>query len=715
MTPAVQLSIADINDQSQLTAEVRMEVWERERICLMISKAKNQAAGIREAVASGYKAGTVKRWAQRWELDGWRGLVNRAKLTRSAARLDIGDVFKSYCERNQRSSAQAHRDMLRDFKADAQFPDVGDWRAVFAAENPDEPVPLHYPADWCPRGWSYDNLMFCAGLSRYEIKATRVGRGAAREFLPSVLSTRIGLPVGAIYMFDDMWHDAKVNFGGNTKAQRIIEIACVDVASACRFAYGLKPRLENLDTGKMKNLNEADMRMIVAHVLINVGYHPAGCTLVVEHGTAAVSLDNELLIGKLSGGVGEIVVRGKRKFIDWSSDPVVKISRGGLISKPIHKGLFGGQPRGNYKRKAALESQHSLCHTVAAALAGQVGKDRDHSPEQMYGLEKYNNSLIKCAVALPLERAKLLAYPLLHYHQYVPVIGDLYREMNWRTWHHLEGWAECNNIANEFRLHPRTNDWLAMDSLFLMEAADRERMLIALDSIPALTRSRSMAPQEVWNNGTSALVKLPKSTMPMLLGARLGSRVRVDDTGLIAYFNRDYSASEFLYQARGVIQPNGFKIDLDLGREYMIHINPFATDECFVSSLDHDPSGLVIPGAFVGIAAIWEKVAKTDIEALERMSGKQMAIEAQVRAPIARRGAGEIKKTIDMYKTNNAVLRGDPVTPAEKAEQREIQAATGSLKDSYQQPAEVYDEDEPVAVSSTGSLSDAYRKFDNED
>jgi hypothetical protein len=656
---AIQLPANDIDEFSMIPSEERDSILEWVEVCREIADEKSVSAGLRKVCKRHALAeGTAKRKFYRWLQHGWRGLLNNSKGRRSRAAMDIGETFKVYCERNQRSSNEAYRTMMRDFRKGVSFPDLGTWRQVWTAEHPDIATPKNCPHDYTPHGWTYANLMKQCGLSKYEITAARIGPGAAREFLPSVLSTRLGLPVGAWYMFDDMWHDAKVNFGSNSKAQRIIELACVDVASACRFAYGLKPRMENLDSKTINNLTEADMRMLVAHVLINVGYHPGGCTLVVEHGTAAVSMEQELLIGRLSGGDGAII-NGR---IEWTAQPVVKISRGGMINAPLHKGLFAGQSRGNYKRKAALESQHSLAHTVAAMIAGQVGRNRDHSPEQMYGLEKYNNQLIRCAAALPPERAERLAYPLQHFHQYTPVISELYDIMNWRTWHDLEGWVECGYLANEFRLSPTSNEWMPMSAIFTLPAEDRERLSAALE-LPGLTRTRSMAPMEVWNAGQAELVRFPKSTMPMLLGERLGDIKEVGDDGLITYFNREYSASEFHFQARGVMQPNDFRTDLILGRKYLIHINPFNTKECFIS----DP----VTKAFIGIAGIWGKVAKVDTEALEKMAGRQAAIAQTVIKPMARRGADVIRERIEMDEHNLRVVAGSGAVPQRSAKRQQ--------------------------------------------
>lgn len=632
----------DADFLSSLPSRVRREVLELERIFESIALAKSESAGLKAAAKvhghkRGYSYSNLRKKYYEFKRLGVPALVDKAKLGTKNAAINVGDIFRGYCEQNQRSSREAYRTMMRDLRNGKHLADLGTWRDVFASEFPDRPTPHNCPMDYTPRGWSYANLMKCAGLSAYEIVATRVGRGKAKDYLPSVYSTRNGLRVGQIYMFDDMWHDAKVNYPGNMRAQRMIELAAVDVFSANRFAYGIEPRKENLETGKMHNLNETHMRQLLAHVMINVGYHPEGCTMIVEHGTAAASGDLESIIRNLSNGV-------------------ITFERSGMLSAPVHKGLFCGQPKGNPKRKAALESQHSLCHTVAAALAGQIGKDRDHSPEQMYGLEQYNNQLIKAAAALPPERAKLLMLPLLDFNTYKAAIADLYREMNFRCEHDLEGWEAAGLVTTEYRLSPTTNEWMPATWL-LDQPADQQLVLYnAIQTMPELSRVRKLSPAEVFNAGTSELIRLPKSSMPLILGERLAVEKELHDDGLFRFQNQAYGPGEFRYLARSVTDIHGFKIPLVPRRNYVIHINPFNLEECFVSELDRHENNLPVPGAYIGLAQRWQTVCKDDSEALQKQAGKQAHIEAVLRAPIARRGQKVIAAKKEMHENNTDVF-----------------------------------------------------------
>lgn len=674
MTTALTTTTLDTDHFSTLPAKVRREIDLWIEVCERVDQAKSVSAGVRTEAQrlshlKGFSAPTIKRRYYAWKTNGWQGLINNAKVGKKGAAQTIGEHFKGYCEQNQRSCREAYNQMMRDFRKGKYFEDVGTWLQVWQDEKPTEPPPKVCPRGWTPIGWTYSSLMRSCGLNGYEKTASRIGRGAARDFLPGMYSTRLGLLPGMIYQFDDMWHDARVNFGNNKVARRAIELACLDVASASRIAYGLKPRREDIDGKKLKNLTALDMRMLLAHVLINIGYHPAGCTMIVEHGTAAADRDLELLIGNLSGGSG--YYDEKEKKIVWRVPPVVRLQRSGIISEQIHKGLFFGQPRGNFKLKAALESQHSLMHTAAASLPGQMGKDRDHSPEQQYGMQQYNRQLIKAAAALPPERAKLLRYPFLDFKDYAAVIGELYDILDWRTEHDLEGWD--NNTATEFRASAQLDHWLPMDKLLALPAPEQAALNALIEHDPyAYCRVRKLSPREVWQRGQAELVRLPKTAMPLILGEELGVIRPVQADGLITFHNAEFGPGEYRYLAREIATPDGFRIHLTAGQKYLIHINPFDIGECFVSDLQ---------GCFLGIARRWETVSKVDIDALNRMAGKQAKIESELRTPLARRGAKIIKDKAKMHEHNADVMSGAPVTDEELEAAEMVESVRVTKKD----------------------------------
>jgi len=57
----------------------------------------------------------------------------------------------------------------------------------------------------------------------YADKVASIGIAAAAEFAPGLLSTRVGLPFGSKFVFDDIWHDFKVNVPGQMGARRLLQ------------------------------------------------------------------------------------------------------------------------------------------------------------------------------------------------------------------------------------------------------------------------------------------------------------------------------------------------------------------------------------------------------------------------------------------------------------------------------------------------------------
>jgi hypothetical protein len=169
----------------------------------------------------------------------------------------------------------------------------------------------------------------------YELKATRIGPMAAAANRPLVMTTRVGLPVGKVYMFDDVWHDVLVNFVGvSREAIRPLEMCCLDVASGSKVAYGMLPRVKR-DDGSHINLSEREMRQLVVAVLLNQGYRPDGTLLTVEHGTAAIrpGSDFAVALDAITGGAVRVVRGGIQSVFkgQWEAARSLGLSSGQLM------------------------------------------------------------------------------------------------------------------------------------------------------------------------------------------------------------------------------------------------------------------------------------------------------------------------------------------------------------------------------------------------
>ena len=595
----------------------------------------------------GFSAVNIARKWRAVRRGGWRGLVNGAKLSGSAKGLpdEFIEHWRGLCERNQRKCKPAHRRL------------IADWRAGLPIPGYDE-SPTAGP-DGIPPGWGYANLMRHAP-TKYELTAARIGRSAAAAHRPLVYTTRVGLEVGQFYMFDDVEHDHKVNMlGVNMKALRPLELAALDVFSACKFAYGMKPMIWNEVKEKKEKLKDREMLFLLAYVLTKFGYRAEGTTLVVEHGTAAVRTNIEKILADCTGGA-------------------VTVNRSGIEGAPAFAGQYRGRKKGNFRLKAALESIHALAHNELAALTGQLGMDRNHSPEELYGRDKHNEALLQALVAMPPERRELLRAPFLEMGEFQGLCAEIYEQINRRTKHDLEGWEQAGLIAKEWRVN-RDMPWMPVERYMALPEGERATVEVLINSASALTQIRKLSPREVWDRGSRSLTKLQGCVIPMLLGQELAVERRVEGS-MFEFQDREVGPGTHRYLAQVQTQYRVPQL-LKEGETYLTYINPF------------DPAQLHVcdaRGAYVGACAPWTKIRRDDVDALHRRMGQAAKLEATLLAPVARRGGDITRRRIADAKWNAGVLADKPMTKEEKEVQRNTKQRlarnTGSVEDFIPEP-----------------------------
>ncbi len=456
-------------------------LWESRLLPVVALKRGITSALEKVASEFGVPVKTIQKRFYAYKRSGLLGLIDRRKagpaFWNSEEKLGLSaddrELLRTYCENQQRSTDAA----IRRLRAD--------WRAGRVVTS--TPVDA---ATGFPRGWHPRNLQRYAP-SRFELKAARIGRGAAASERPLVYLTRANLYVGQFYLFDDMWHDHMVNDLDTRSAGRPLEFHCMDLSSAYKNAWGLRVRRE-VD-GVNRSLTGEDFRFLLASMLSSDGYHPQGTTLVVEHGTAAISEHVERLLHDATGGL-------------------INVSRSGMQGSPAHAGQYAGRPKGNFRFKAALESLGNLIHNEMAFLPGQTGKDREHRPEQLHGLLKRNDALLCALAQLPLERAQWLQWDLCTIQQFRLICEEIYARINARTDHDLEGW----------------------DARFIHDARTG--------------RMRRMSPAEVWRPGRKALERVSPATAALIVGSR-GGVERMTGKGRIELRDSTVSADVLRFDA----------------------------------------------------------------------------------------------------------------------------------------------------------------------
>ena len=598
-----------------LPSEERASVLVWEDVMRQIDAAGNKLAvckewALRNGHRRGWSADRIRAKYYGWIAAGraWTFLVDWAKVPRTQCdeRRGFAEAFKRYCEENQRASKPAWRAMLRDLKRGVSISGVGTWRDVWAAQYPGERVPDTYPNGWIPRGWLYSNCLRKFKSTKFELVAMRKGLTAARQFAPAVFSTRVGLLPGRIYQFDDMWHDIKIAVPGvNSKLLRPLEFACVDVASTYKVGWGLKAQIQRED-GSREGLGKGQFKALVAHILCNVGWHPDGCVMVIEHGTASLSEEDQELVKRMTDGA-------------------VTFRTSEILGQQVMRGMFRAQGHGNFRCKALIEGSHRLPHYEAASLPAQTGGlSRVDEPEQMYGLDKYAVKLLEAWERVPEDQRDLLWYGgALTLSSYRRIITGLYEAIYSRTDHNIEGWEENEWMQQEWSVDGR-GGWRAASDIKTLPESMRQIGQIAL-STPGLSRLRRLSPGEVWNQYAPSMVRLPHWAVCDFLGDECYRTVRVGNNGLIEFQDRDLLGSASKLRFAGIVQqPDGTGCRLAPGSEYGLYVLP------------HDVTQAVIveakTRAVLGVAPAWKAVDPFNadqVRTMQEAQAKMIALQSQ--------------------------------------------------------------------------------------
>ena len=531
------------------------------------------------------------KWRDFCKKGSWRSLVDKrfaSCLWSCSEKIGIPKAFMAHwqalCLTNQRKNKPAYRKLLSQLQ---------DWRDQRGDPIPGYQTPPPNARGYDhPRGWSYENLMRFSP-SEIECAAIRTGRSAAQALTSGVHTTRVGMYPFQEIQFDDMWHDFEVNVYGHGQraTRRLLEFGAIDVYSTYIFDPGIKPRIKDIDTGKMKHLNEKDFRFYVANFLCNIGYHPNGTVLNMEHGTATLRHTIVQSINLLTGGK-------------------VTIKKSGISGTGAFLGAYSERAKGNFKAKALKEGIGNLIHNETAFLPGQIGKNRDSMPASTHGRQQENQLLLAIAAQYP-DIAQDLQYGFLTYDQAIHAIGGIYQKINNRTDHKNEGWEKEGLIFKEYRYDVNSTEWLPYQNIEQLPHSSHAIVAPMLAANPDLRRIRKMSPSEVIDRAKTNLIKLPYSVLPDLIGRDLG-KLRSIHKGLFQFHAADCGPGTHRY--RGVIKDrDGFDSYLKENCEYLTFINPFSPDRLIVCDTN---------GAFLGEAAKYEEATRADEDAIYRLHGK---------------------------------------------------------------------------------------------
>jgi len=408
--------------------------------------------------------------------------------------------FKTYCERNKNSGGchAAYNAMMIDFRrGDVQF-SFGTWRNVWTAQHPDEAVPPFCPADWKPRGMTYENLIAAYKKEKDRNLALLWNRqgmfAATAKHLPPVIRSRVGLHPGEVYQSDDVWHNFDVYAPGIKGVFQPLEFATYDVASAFKVGSLIKPRTLKVDpkTGKetRDNLKAQQFRFEVAGLMCNTGFYRGGVTWVGEHRTTNLS---DRVLARIAA------VPGWGELFHW------KMS--GILNTPAHKGILMGDGGGNPRMKALCECSHNIIHNATAGLLGNRGRDAAHYHESQGAVVRYSEKMIALASKIDAALVPFLQLPILEWRKYLEYFKIIEDDVMDRHEHHLEGWADKEVL--KYRLTP-TAEWMPASRLLDMSPDEQRATNAVINQDPErLMCKMKMSRRDAWVAGLKDLVRWP--------------------------------------------------------------------------------------------------------------------------------------------------------------------------------------------------------------
>lgn len=598
---------------------------------------------------NGIPLGTLKRKYYAWKAlgeHGWQALVRRNALparTRFGARLSAAFVaeWRRRCENVQRRAIrQAWKSLFDDLRDGKPVPGLPSWPEMYAEDFPGREIPKKMPGilEWVPKGLSYQNLVRLAP-TKFELATMRQGRFAASSLRPLARITRAGLAPGQILVFDDMWHDHKVNFfgAGQQEALRPLEFHCLDLASACKIAWGIRPRAVKPD-GTHDQLKDAEFRQLLAQVLCIIGYRAAGCCLHVEHGTASIG-------------------RTLEEYLFSASNGAITVERGGIDAKSILKGGFAPRGKGNFRFKAALESLGGLYHNALAMLPGQTGLSPARAPENAEELDKYDKAVMRAVLQLPDELARKLWFPVLSFREFSGILAQVYARLNARTDHDLEGWEESGYVEQVFVPGPGLP---AMPLEALYAAPEKYAGAIALANADPgrYVRQEKLSPAAVWAKARSGLVRLPLVHAPAILGPGNAFPVTVNRANeLWVSFPATRERVRFSPELHEFSSP--LSRVLRAGESYTLY--PLSGSPVAVVCTADD-------GRPIGYVAQFSPASHADRESILRQVGQTEHVRALLERDMRERHAPDADEIAAMKRHNAIVLSGRDPDEAESTD-----------------------------------------------
>jgi hypothetical protein len=511
------------------------------------------------ATALGMKTGgfKAKYYALRNTGD-WTVLIDRRVAHAAPLSSTQNPRFIAYLlglvESYGRKSAPAFKELRRRWRVrDQKIPGYEDWQG--------------WPEQ--PEGWSSRNLADIVRKEQNKARLQSVRAGTSSKtnpFLPTVLTTRVGLWPGAVIQLDDMRHNFHVTVGRKRELVLVNELGASDLSSADRFHWGAKPRRKRAD-GTREDIAGKDMRCFVAGMFHRFGYAPQGTMLMSEHQTAKV----EEAVARMLYDATKGMVR-----VEWQP---IEGKQAAL------NGYWPGSEGGNFRAKALLESTHNLIQNDLAALPLQTGSFSSGIKGTVTTdrIVQYITAILRDVAKHVPHRLDLLRLPTWDFHtQLLPFLTDYYHfGLSMRTEHALEGWEALNRFVTEYTTVPGSGHYLSEQQFLKLPAPSQVAIREASQAAPKeWTRRRPLSPGEVFAQRGQWL-PVPQTVLCDIIGQDMAREVTCR-RGFLEFADEEVSLDPMIYKARYIAGPRKGQ-EIGHGEKVLMFIFPFDDSQAAIA------------------------------------------------------------------------------------------------------------------------------------
>lgn len=589
--------------------------------------------------------GAVNRYLAWFKAGGWEHIIDERHA--GTGTKGLPELFKSYLAgifdalQRDDDGREAHRQLIDRWNC---WKESGS--ADFAIPGYEHP-PTADPATGEPHGWSYSNLLKHRPKKPAR-SATKQGPKAASICLPPILTTRVGSAVLSRVLFDDqdldnLLADGFLAVSGITNAQKPVSFNSLDFYTAAHLDQHLRAQYKDPESGKDKTLSGMEFAWFTIHHLQTRGYRTdaLGSELIQEHGTAKTWENAALtsLGGHHSFEDALYAITGGKAFIN----------RSGKFNTPLFSDMcFRPSSTGNFKFKTWLESAFRLLRTYMQALPGATGsRERDNGREETYGIRLAEKNLLSAIYQTvdPGTQEFLrenLRHELLDLATFHQLVLAVYRAVNARTLHALEGWPQCGFTIPLWRPSANATNWFTQDELAAIADPDEKRFLLQRinanrDLLMREDRlSPGMALQLELARDAKHIAKLKDEFVSLLLPTAWAVQKTIGSNHCFTLPNPLWPDTQETYVASW--DHKDAQVTLDSGKQILVYHNPFSGGRAQL----HDLNGAYITTLFPTVRAEPFRQDKTLIQ-LKTRAAVKAGHEAHLKARLADVAANRVE------------------------------------------------------------------------